>query len=52
MERFIRILIVAAILLYFSDKEIFNILLYSVLGIELMILMIKQLRKRMSRQYR
>ena len=51
MERFIRILIVAAILLYFSDKEIFNILLYTVLGIEVMILTLKQVRKRLKRQY-
>lgn len=50
MERFVKVLLISVVLLYFSEKQIFDILLYAVISMEFLILVIKQVRKRLSNQ--
>jgi len=50
MERFVKVLLITVVLLYFSEKQIFDILLYAVISMEFLILVIKQVRKRLSNQ--
>lgn len=52
MERFLKVFIVLAALSYFANKDFLQSLIYIVIGIEFMLMLIKELRARhaLSRQ--
>jgi hypothetical protein len=45
MERFIKIFIVLAVLSYFAEKEFLQILIYTLIGVEFFLMMIKEARR-------
>jgi len=46
MERLLTVLIICGILLYFSEKMIFNLIIYSIMTIEFVLAGIKVIRKK------